>query len=107
MKTVRQITAIIEVTPMLCDKSVFEEIERQMAREAGMSKPVECIYCHKKFGDELARWTHTKAKHPGKRNSRPVSDDDESFADRAVQADIDRMCEIDNPPKANQERDEP
>jgi hypothetical protein len=38
MKMVRQITTIIEVTPMLCDKSVFEEIERQMAREEVVTK---------------------------------------------------------------------
>jgi hypothetical protein len=38
-------------------------------------------------------------RHPGKKNLRPprAKDDEESFADRAVQAEIDRACGIDNP----------
>jgi len=75
--------------------------------------PIPCAYCGKTFIDDVARWTHTKAKHHGKKNPRPDvlrdrdrardarknhrEDDDESFADRAVQAEIDRACGVDNP----------
>ena len=61
--------------------------------------PIPCAYCTKTFKDENARWSHTKMRHPGKKNLRPprAKDDEESFADRAVQAEIDRACGIDNP----------
>lgn len=70
------------------------------------SKTIPCAHCGKTFSDELARWTHTKAKHTGKKNPYPIEmrdrmnakslagnrrnddDDDESFADRAIAASI-------------------
>ena len=69
------------------------------------ARPIPCAYCAKTFVDEVGRWTHTKAKHHGKKNPYPESlrkkyaaeDAEESFADRAVQAEIDRACGIANP----------
>jgi hypothetical protein len=66
--------------------------------------PIQCAYCGKTFVNEVGRWTHTKSKHHGCKNPYPESmrvkqaaNDDESLADRAVQAEIDRACGIDNP----------
>jgi hypothetical protein len=74
--------------------------------------PIPCAYCDKTFVDEIARWMHTRTKHYGRKNPHPevmraksiegqlrrdAEDADESFADRAVQAEIDRACGIDNP----------
>ena len=52
-------------------------------------KTIPCHYCGKKFADDRARWSHTKDAHKGKKNPRPVIDDDEpSFAERAIQAEL-------------------
>ena len=73
-----------------------------------VEKTIACPYCGKRFADEMGRWTHTRAKHPGKKNPYPQTmrdnmktkaanqppqdDDDESFADRAIAAQIAINC---------------
>lgn len=58
----------------------------------------QCHLCPRSFGDALARRQHVKVKHKGKiAKPRRTEDDDESFAERAVQAEIDRACGIDSP----------
>lgn len=59
------------------------------------SKTIPCAHCEKMLVDDLARWTHAKAKHSGKKKHRPKredDDDDESFADRAIAASIAIAC---------------
>jgi hypothetical protein len=59
---------------------------------------VSCPHCGKRLRDENGVRTHIIAKHGGKGRGafKPTApdDDDESFADRAVQAEIDRACGI-------------
>lgn len=63
-------------------------------------KPFKCNRCGKKFGSKLAVNHHvTKKHHYGaaeKIKPRPFEPEDESMADRAVQAEIDRACGIEN-----------
>lgn len=56
---------------------------------------VPCPHCGKKLADKNGVFLHLKAKHGGKgAGAFKPDDDDESFADRAVQAEIDRACGI-------------
>ncbi len=64
-----------------------------------MSDKIECPHCNRRFADKNSVYSHCKAKHPNKERKQfaPVRDDEEeSFADRAVQAEIDRACGIPN-----------
>ena len=66
-----------------------------------MNKPFECSRCHKKFATKRAVIQHVSATHHGvgsadKRKPKVYEPDDESFADRAVQAQIDKACGIYN-----------
>jgi hypothetical protein len=58
---------------------------------------VPCPHCGKRLRDRNGVMMHLKAKHGGKGIGafRP-DDDDESFADRAINAEIDRACGIPN-----------
>jgi hypothetical protein len=60
---------------------------------------VACPQCGKRLFDRNGVYLHLKAKHGGKGSGafKSETDDDESFADRAVQAEIDRAAGIDNP----------
>ncbi len=72
-------------------------------------KGYRCGVCKRRFIDSRAANAHMSAKHEGggvvtfeeyKRKPAPrpsVHDEDESFADRAVQAEIDKACGIYNP----------
>jgi hypothetical protein len=60
---------------------------------------IPCPHCGKRLLGRSGVYTHIKVKHGGKGKGafKPVrDDDDESFADRAVQAEIDRACGIPN-----------
>ncbi len=62
----------------------------------GSTPKVACPHCGKRLRGDAGVHTHIKAKHPNKSRKQfaPQSDDDESFADRAIQAEIDRACGI-------------
>lgn len=54
---------------------------------------IPCPHCGKMLRDRAAVYSHVKAKHRGLRNRayRPIKEEkEESFADRAVEAEIDR-----------------
>jgi hypothetical protein len=57
-------------------------------------KTIKCPHCDRKFAENSAVYTHIKAKHGGKGKAAFLPDDDESFADRAIQATIDRAMGI-------------
>ena len=53
-------------------------------------RTIQCHHCTQRFATENDRWMHSKAKHRGKKNPRPVRDDeDESYASRIIQARFD------------------
>jgi hypothetical protein len=54
----------------------------------GISRTIPCLYCGKKFHDENGRWTHTKSKHPGRKNPRPHDDSEPSMAELFIDAQI-------------------
>lgn len=61
---------------------------------------VACPHCGRRLNGDAGVRSHIIAKHGGKgRGSfKPTpADDDESFADRAIQAEIDRACGFANP----------
>ena len=68
-------------------------------------KPWGCSYCKKRFADAYAVREHHKQKHKGKRIDPKVTaairalkdDDDESFASRTLNAELDRAMGVDNP----------
>ena len=68
-------------------------------------KNYKCSVCSKRFGSRQGAEQHIKMKHPTPHvielGEEPIDcdhyDDDESFASRAVQAEIDRACGISNP----------
>lgn len=65
-----------------------------------MDHKVQCPYCQRRLVDRNGAWMHVKVKHPRKsrRMFAPLpGDNDESFADRAIQAEIDLAAGIDNP----------
>lgn len=65
-----------------------------------MAKTIQCPNCTKRTDDTNAMMQHIKAKHHGKGIAafRPASDDDDdSFADRAIAADLDHAMGVDNP----------
>ncbi len=61
---------------------------------------IKCPNCPKQFQDRNAVRSHIKAKHGGKGiGAFPQQEDDdyeESFADRAIQASLDRAMGVDN-----------
>lgn len=66
------------------------------------TKPWNCDHCGKRFMDAASVRMHHNKKHRGKKLAHDVkvalhSDDDESFASRAIQASLDRAMGIDNP----------
>jgi len=66
-----------------------------------MLKPFECSRCHRAFKTRGAVLNHVRDLHKGvgtweKRKPRPVEADEESMADRAVQAELDRAMGIPN-----------
>lgn len=71
--------------------------------EGGMAhKAHGCSRCGKAFHQPHSAKNHIKDVHGGvgevvKRKRPPVEPDDESIADRMVQAEIDRACGIENP----------
>lgn len=56
----------------------------------GMPAKMPCPHCGKSFRGKAGVYSHIKAKHGGKGKGAFKPDDEESFADRAVQAEIDR-----------------
>jgi len=63
-----------------------------------MAKPIKCPNCARRFADNNAALQHVKKKHGGKgAASFRSDDDDESFADRAIAAQLDHAMGIDNP----------
>lgn len=62
-----------------------------------MNRPIQCPHCTKRFADNNGAYSHIKKKHGGKGKAAFRHQcDDESFADRAIQAEIDRACGIPN-----------
>lgn len=67
------------------------------------AKPWPCSHCHKRFVDAYAVREHHKAKHKNKKLAQAVKDatrrrdDDESYADRAIAAELDHAMGISNP----------
>jgi hypothetical protein len=65
-----------------------------------MLKPFECSRCHRTFKTRRATRMHIDAIHEQgdviKRKPRPTEPDDESIADRCVQAQLDRAMGIPN-----------
>lgn len=57
---------------------------------------IPCPHCGKRLFDKNGVRTHIKVKHGGKGIGAYKEDVEESFADRAVQAEIDRACGIQN-----------
>ncbi len=57
---------------------------------------VKCPHCGKRLADRNGVRTHIIAKHGGKGKGafKPDTDDDESFADRTIQAQIDILSGI-------------
>jgi hypothetical protein len=62
----------------------------------GRLPKVACPHCGKRLSGDAGVRAHIIAKHGGKGKGafKPDGDDDESFADRAIQAEIDRACGI-------------
>ena len=66
-------------------------------------KPWQCDHCSKRFVDAFAVREHHKAKHKNKKLAQAVKDatgrrdDEESFADRAIAAELDRAMGVHNP----------
>lgn len=71
-------------------------------------KPWQCNHCTKKFADVFALRDHHKVKHKNKKLSKAAKeaihahrekrgDFEESFADRAINAQLDRAMGVDNP----------
>lgn len=62
-------------------------------------KHLECPHCKKRFADQNALHQHNRAKHTRKigKRSRAPDPDYETFADRAIQAELDHAMGIDNP----------
>jgi hypothetical protein len=83
--------------------SAFPPQENDMTADKAVSNPmakVACPECGKKLADKNGVYLHLKAKHGGKGSGafkHQYEPDDESFADRAVQAEIDRACGVPNP----------
>jgi hypothetical protein len=61
-------------------------------------KPWKCSRCGKKYANPDSVRIHVRDKHKGKGEPCrvPSPEDDESFADRAIQAEIDRAMGIPN-----------
>lgn len=60
-------------------------------------KPIKCPHCPRRFASNSDTYQHIKMKHGGKGKAAFLpSDDDESFADRAVAASIDRAMGVPN-----------
>lgn len=59
---------------------------------------IHCPNCKRGFKDNSAVYQHIVAKHGGKGKAAfaKPDDDDESFADRAIQASIDRASGVPN-----------
>ncbi len=48
---------------------------------------MKCPYCSRRFDDAASARTHVKVKHPGRKlPTSPPRDDDESEADRMIEA---------------------
>jgi ferredoxin len=65
-------------------------------------KPWGCSHCSKRFVDAFAVREHHKKKHKNKKLSQTVKDatrrdEEESFADRAIAAELDHAMGIGNP----------
>jgi len=62
-------------------------------KEAAMTtKAIKCPYCERRLADEHGRYQHVKNVHPSNRRAhlkQKQTDDDESFADRAIAARLD------------------
>jgi hypothetical protein len=69
---------------------------------APTEKPWQCSHCEKRFADAFAVREHHKKKHKNKKLAKAVKDatrrddGDESFASRAIQAELDHAMGIDN-----------
>ena len=66
------------------------------------AKPWKCKYCTKRFVDAFAVREHHKAKHKNKKLQQDVKDatrrdEEESFGDRAIAAEVDHAMGVDNP----------
>lgn len=72
------------------------------------AKPWQCRHCPKRFTDPFAMREHHKAKHKHKKLPQAVKDAihahrerrgdfEESFADRAIAAELDHAMGVDNP----------
>lgn len=58
------------------------------------TKSVRCPHCCKRFADNSGVYCHIKVKHGGKGKGDFRDEPEESFADRAIQAQIDIACGI-------------
>lgn len=64
------------------------------------SAKIQCPYCTKKLAGHDGVYSHVKTKHPNKKRAhlKPArADDDESFASRAIAAELDYAMGINNP----------
>lgn len=57
-------------------------------------KPIHCAHCTRRFIDGNGLWMHMKAKHPKEKRADLRSEREESFADMAVEAEINRRMGI-------------
>lgn len=70
---------------------------------SGAIKSWKCTHCNRRFTDPNGVMQHHKQKHRGKKLADDIkaalhdNDDDESFADRAIAAELDHAMGIDNP----------
>lgn len=79
-----------------------------MTEDKSTPRPWQCQHCSKRFVDAFALREHHKVKHKSKKLPKAVKDAihqhrgkrgdfEESFADRAIQAQLDHAMGIDNP----------
>lgn len=64
-----------------------------------MSDKIKCPYCSRMLRGADGVYSHVKQKHPNKKRAhlRRKNDDHESFADRAIAAQLDHAMGINNP----------